>query len=172
MVALWTDRWHSRSMDFRYVGVQLFTNYFIFVRWLNNSLATNVGFRTLANPFSSYWSLYLFGCVVFACIPLAISWEINWRRRRWQTRQPGWLEGLYSSKKTNFKASSLGIACVDRLNGPFRLEVDWIGVHYDKTHFEQYAYEEYKMPIQPLYTVLWSIFDIVLLRNVQTMLWR
>lgn len=45
---------------------------------------------------------------------------------------------------------------VDRIDGPFKLEIDWIGVYYDQSHFEQYAFEEYQLPVQPLYTSLWS----------------
>ena len=36
---------------------------------------------------------------------------------------------------------------MDRQSGPFRLEVDFIGVVQDHTHKEKFAYESYNLPI-------------------------
>uniref|UniRef100_A0A914WXC6 NADH:ubiquinone oxidoreductase intermediate-associated protein 30 domain-containing protein n=1 Tax=Plectus sambesii TaxID=2011161 RepID=A0A914WXC6_9BILA len=43
--------------------------------------------------------------------------------------------------------SSLGIAIMDRIDGEFSLEVDWIGVYNDTSHHEKFAYENYIQPI-------------------------
>jgi hypothetical protein len=41
---------------------------------------------------------------------------------------------------------------MDRLDGPFRLEVSFIGVMHDPTHTEKKAYETYNSPLaNPLY---------------------
>ncbi|XP_043255662.1 complex I intermediate-associated protein 30, mitochondrial isoform X2 [Colletes gigas] len=47
---------------------------------------------------------------------------------------------LARSDVTNF-----GITICDKKNGPFSLEIDYIGVCYDMCHFEQFAYETYDM---------------------------
>ncbi|CAG0917457.1 unnamed protein product [Notodromas monacha] len=39
--------------------------------------------------------------------------------------------------------SSLGIAVGDKACGPFRLEIDWIGLEFDPGHVEDFAYELY-----------------------------
>ncbi|KRZ58026.1 putative complex I intermediate-associated protein 30, mitochondrial, partial [Trichinella nativa] len=39
-----------------------------------------------------------------------------------------------------------GVTLCDRMDGPFRLEIDWIGVCYDATHFEEFAYEMFEYP--------------------------
>jgi len=40
----------------------------------------------------------------------------------------------------------VGITCLDRNDGPFQLEVDYIGVYFDANHREEFAYEMYKLP--------------------------
>lgn len=39
--------------------------------------------------------------------------------------------------------NSIGISVVDQNNGPFQLELDYIGVVYDPSHSEEFAYEMY-----------------------------
>ncbi|XP_068209831.1 complex I intermediate-associated protein 30, mitochondrial isoform X2 [Palaemon carinicauda] len=41
---------------------------------------------------------------------------------------------------------SVGISAGDRINAPFRLEVDYIGVYCDPDHTEEFAYEMYQLP--------------------------
>lgn len=36
---------------------------------------------------------------------------------------------------------------MDRIDGPFQLEIDYIGVINDRTHQEAFAYEKYNLPI-------------------------
>uniref|UniRef100_A0A8R1HPW2 CIA30 domain-containing protein n=1 Tax=Caenorhabditis japonica TaxID=281687 RepID=A0A8R1HPW2_CAEJA len=43
--------------------------------------------------------------------------------------------------------SSLGIVLMDRIDGDFRLEIDYIGVYNDTTHVEDFAYETYTLPV-------------------------
>ncbi|XGW01420.1 hypothetical protein V3C99_013960 [Haemonchus contortus] len=43
--------------------------------------------------------------------------------------------------------SSLGIVLMDRIDGDFRLELDYIGVYNDHTHLEDFAYETYVLPL-------------------------
>ncbi|KAH7730304.1 Protein NUAF-1 [Aphelenchoides avenae] len=43
--------------------------------------------------------------------------------------------------------SSIGIVLMDRIDGPFELEIDFIGAYNDTTHKEQFAYEGYVMPM-------------------------
>uniref|UniRef100_A0AC35UA59 RNA helicase n=1 Tax=Rhabditophanes sp. KR3021 TaxID=114890 RepID=A0AC35UA59_9BILA len=43
--------------------------------------------------------------------------------------------------------SSLGIVLMDRMDGPFKLEIDFIGVSHDKSHVETFAYETYTLPL-------------------------
>ncbi|EYC41661.1 hypothetical protein Y032_0560g3465 [Ancylostoma ceylanicum] len=43
--------------------------------------------------------------------------------------------------------SSLGIVLMDRIDGDFQLELDYIGVYNDRSHLEEFAYETYTLPI-------------------------
>ncbi|EGT32969.1 hypothetical protein CAEBREN_01390 [Caenorhabditis brenneri] len=43
--------------------------------------------------------------------------------------------------------SSIGIVLMDRIDGDFRLEIDYIGVYNDTTHVEDFAYETYTLPV-------------------------
>nr|CAD7459854.1 unnamed protein product [Timema tahoe] len=42
--------------------------------------------------------------------------------------------------------SSLGISVGDKINGQFHLEIDYIGLEFDPSHTEIFAYEMYTMP--------------------------
>lgn len=44
------------------------------------------------------------------------------------------------------QVSAMGITLMDRIDGPFALEIDWIGVYNDRSHRETFAYESYKRP--------------------------
>ncbi|KAJ4448186.1 complex I intermediate-associated protein 30, mitochondrial [Periplaneta americana] len=44
------------------------------------------------------------------------------------------------------KVTNIGITAVDKINGPFHLEIDYIGLEFDPTHKEEFAYEMYTMP--------------------------
>uniref|UniRef100_A0A0N5BAX5 CIA30 domain-containing protein n=1 Tax=Strongyloides papillosus TaxID=174720 RepID=A0A0N5BAX5_STREA len=45
------------------------------------------------------------------------------------------------------KVSSFSIVLMDKIDGPFNLEIDFIGVTHDKSHQEKSAYESYELPI-------------------------
>jgi len=56
---------------------------------------------------------------------------------------PGFIEIKF---KVQLNFSSIGITLMDNLEGPFRLEIDFIGVTNDKTHTEELAYETFNTP--------------------------
>jgi NADH dehydrogenase [ubiquinone] 1 alpha subcomplex assembly factor 1 len=43
--------------------------------------------------------------------------------------------------------SSVGITLMDRIDGEFQLEIDFIGVYNDRSHEELFAYEQYSIPM-------------------------
>lgn len=43
--------------------------------------------------------------------------------------------------------SSLTVMLMDRIDGDFSLEIDYIGVVHDRSHLEKHAYEAYRLPI-------------------------
>ncbi|GBP65935.1 Complex I intermediate-associated protein 30, mitochondrial [Eumeta japonica] len=42
------------------------------------------------------------------------------------------------------KVTHIGIACGDKIPGEFELEIEYIGLEFDPTHDEEFAYEMYK----------------------------
>ncbi|XP_013782041.1 complex I intermediate-associated protein 30, mitochondrial-like isoform X1 [Limulus polyphemus] len=44
------------------------------------------------------------------------------------------------------KITNIGITCAGKTPGPFQLEIDYIGVHFDGNHTEEFAYEMYNVP--------------------------
>ena len=49
------------------------------------------------------------------------------------------------------KISYIGITLADAYNGPFNLEVDYIGVYFDSNHSQDFAYEMYQVPSYMIY---------------------
>uniref|UniRef100_A0A8R1XX74 RRM domain-containing protein n=1 Tax=Onchocerca volvulus TaxID=6282 RepID=A0A8R1XX74_ONCVO len=47
----------------------------------------------------------------------------------------------------NINVSSLLIMLMDRIDGDFSLEIDYIGVVHDRSHLEGHSYEAYQLPI-------------------------
>uniref|UniRef100_A0AC34PW12 NADH:ubiquinone oxidoreductase intermediate-associated protein 30 domain-containing protein n=1 Tax=Panagrolaimus sp. JU765 TaxID=591449 RepID=A0AC34PW12_9BILA len=43
--------------------------------------------------------------------------------------------------------SSIGIGLMDRMDGEFQLEIDYIGCYHDASHEEYFAYETYSIPM-------------------------
>lgn len=41
------------------------------------------------------------------------------------------------------KITNLGFVAADKINGPFSLEIDYIGCEFDPAHTEEFAYEKY-----------------------------
>lgn len=70
----------------------------------------------------------------------------------WQTAKIP-LSKFYSSYKGRIqdkqnemdtsKVKSFAITIADNIDGPFKLEIDYIGLYYDKNHDEEFAYESY-----------------------------
>lgn len=43
------------------------------------------------------------------------------------------------------KITNFGISAGDKINGPFNLEIDYVGLEFDPNHREVFAYEMYQM---------------------------
>jgi len=50
-------------------------------------------------------------------------------------------------KFEGFSTSSIGFTLMDRIEGPFQLELAYIGVCHDRSHLEEFAYEKYSCPV-------------------------
>lgn len=44
------------------------------------------------------------------------------------------------------RVTNVGITIADKVNGSFSLEVDYIGLEFDPSHTETFAYEMYNLP--------------------------
>lgn len=73
----------------------------------------------------------------------------------WQISKIPFSKFIFTSKgRIQDKQSPLPLDCVthfsisagDKINGPFSLEIDYIGMVYDPTHKEEFAYEMYQLP--------------------------
>ncbi|VDK78884.1 unnamed protein product [Onchocerca ochengi] len=64
----------------------------------------------------------------------------------------------------NINVSSLLIMLMDRIDGDFSLEIDYIGVVHDRSHLEEHSYEAYQLPI--LFTEASQVPARVILKNV------
>ncbi|CAH0690096.1 unnamed protein product [Spodoptera exigua] len=56
-------------------------------------------------------------------------------------------KGRIQDKQTRFRfdrVTHFGISCGDKINGRFDLEIEYIGLEFDPTHNEEFAYEMYK----------------------------
>lgn len=42
------------------------------------------------------------------------------------------------------RVTHVGITCADKIEGPFQLEVEYVGLEFDPVHEEEFAYEMYK----------------------------
>jgi NADH dehydrogenase [ubiquinone] 1 alpha subcomplex assembly factor 1 len=57
--------------------------------------------------------------------------------------------GRFTDKQHRFLSNSvtnIGITLMDQTNGPFSLEIDYIGLVKDKNGYEEFSYEMYKAP--------------------------
>jgi NADH dehydrogenase [ubiquinone] 1 alpha subcomplex assembly factor 1 len=66
-----------------------------------------------------------------------------------QYRVPDWNVrwDFVNSYNSTLFFSNISIVMMDRIDGKFQLEIDYIGVVNDQTHKERFAYEEYNLPI-------------------------
>ncbi|XP_072929980.1 complex I intermediate-associated protein 30, mitochondrial [Epargyreus clarus] len=56
-------------------------------------------------------------------------------------------KGRIQDKQTRMRldrVTHFGITCADKINGPFNLEIEYVGLEFDPTHDEEFAYEMYK----------------------------
>jgi len=49
---------------------------------------------------------------------------------------------------TCHKMQRFSITLCDKTDGPFELEIDYIAIMHDKTHWEKFAYEMYRLPVR------------------------
>ena len=75
--------------------------------------------------------------ILFFCAKIPFSKFYLTSKGRIQDSQ----EPLLASRITSF-----GITAGDQINGPFRLEIDYVGLEFDPSHTETSAYEQYKVP--------------------------
>ena len=58
-------------------------------------------------------------------------------------------QGRFSDKQerfTDFSVTNIGITLMDNTEGPFSLEIDYIGLVKDNSAYEEFSYETYTVP--------------------------
>ncbi|NWU91380.1 CIA30 protein, partial [Upupa epops] len=114
MVNIYTDPYYSHQKDDLY-------NYFMFTRG-------GPYWEEIKIPFSKFF--------------------LSSRGRVQDDQHPIWLDKAMQPKSCSnvslTQISTLGFTIGDKVNGPFQLEIDFIGVLNDRAHTEEFAYEKYE----------------------------
>ncbi|XP_030069948.1 complex I intermediate-associated protein 30, mitochondrial [Microcaecilia unicolor] len=101
--------------------------------WMVN-LGTEMYFSHQKNDLYNYF-LFTRGGPYWQDVKIPFSkFFLTSRGRIQDNQQPAWLD----------KINTLGFTLGDKVDGPFQLEIDFIGVCNDRAHTEEFAYEKYK----------------------------